>query len=254
MPTLTRVAEAAVEGCLVKPILLNFFQENQPFEFTMKMTRPLDRAPDYWFHASTHPSMPERALYEYLVHPERHAWEPMGYIGRMSTMFGTFTHEVVKAALDHLGVTVRPAGECPVCGLPRPDRRWPQAKTCNEHGGIDLETHSRGHLDAILDFKALGIFGWDLKTIKPYGLKDVPDMALEFFREKWPKYWWQCQEYMRLTGLRNFIVSFMGMGNPWDVREFHIPFDPQAAVEVEAKYRRVLAAVEKCDPSGLGLM
>jgi hypothetical protein len=80
------------------------------------------------------------------------------------------------------------------------------------------------------------------------GLKDVKDMDLEFFRDKWPQYWAQGQECMRLSGLRQYIFLFFTLGNPWDTREFHIPFDPEFAAETEAKYRKVIYHVDNKIP------
>ncbi len=45
---------------------------------------------------------------------------------------------------------------------------------------------------------------------------------------------------LRLTGLRKFIVLFQGIGNPWDLREYHVTFDPVAAYEIECKYLNAL--------------
>ena len=73
-------------------------------------------------------------------------------------------------------------------------------------------------------------------------------MDLDVFREKWPKYWAQMQECMRMTGLRRYIVFFQGLGNPWEQREFHIPYDAVFAAQTEAKYRRVLDHVNRGVP------
>jgi hypothetical protein len=242
MPTFTKISEQAAQGCLVKPLLINFFSGDSPFRVKMNLERSPDRPPDNWFHASTHPTMTARELYLYMAHPEAQQRELAGYVGKMSMMFGTIMHEVVRQALIQLKVVVPvPQGFCRACGLPQP-------RMCKEHGGIHEETRSRGHLDAILNFGDDGIRGFDLKTIRPLGLNKVPDMVLEFFIEHWPKHYYQFQEYMRLTGLRNFIVLYMSLGNPWEFREFHIPFDPAIGLEIETKYRAVLAAVERGTP------
>jgi hypothetical protein len=174
--------------------------------------------------------------------------EDFGYVGRMSVMFGTIMHEVNRQALYHLGLMVPvPSGICMACGLMQP-------RLCREHGVSQPETRSRGHLDGILYFGPQPlpqtlplvfahehIWGFDLKTIKNVILGKAPDMDEAFFRERWPAYWWQVQEYMRLTGLSKYIVLFQGIGNPWDLREYHIQADPAAAYEIETKYLNALA-------------
>ncbi len=239
MPNFRGIAEQAADGCLVKPLLINFFQSDAPFRLKLDVARSGDRPPDDWFHASTHPLMTDRELYLYLTRSPDMAREPMGYVGKMSTFFGTIGHEVTRQALIQLKVVVPvPKGTCAACGLPQPSK-------CKEHGASDPATRSRGHLDAILDLRdQAGTYGFDLKSIYPMGLNKVPDMNLDFFIEKWPRHHAQANEYMRLTGLRRFIFLYMGMGNPWEWREFHIPFDPVLALRTEEKYRRVLEAVK----------
>lgn len=241
MPVFDSIAKEAAEGCLIKPILLDFFQRDQQLQVTLHIDRTMDRPYDGWFHSSTHPLQDEHALWMYLAHPKLVKREAMGYIGAMSTMFGTITGEVLKAALSSAGIAIKvPSGTCPACGLPQPAK-------CREHGACQPETRSRGHLDDIADFGGEGTYGIDWKTIKPYGLKGVPDMDAEAFRLKWPKYYAQGQDYMRMTGLRRFIFMFVGLGNPWMMREFHIEFDPVFAYQIECKYKRVIDAWQNDD-------
>ena len=168
MPVFSGVAEHAAEGCLVKPLMLQFFQDPDiEFEFDLSVLRPTPRKPDGWFHASTHPLASARELYVYLTAPPgAYLPERMGYVGWMSTMFGTLTHTVVEAALERMGVVVPlPPGPCVACGRPRRPKgaRPSQRKYCDEHGGIHAETISRCHLDSILNFGPQGTFGFDLK-------------------------------------------------------------------------------------------
>lgn len=242
MPNFRGIAEHAAAGCLVKPLILQIFQdEDFPFQFDLHVQRSGWRPPDGWFHASSHPVMSEMELYAYLTHPELIERENMGYIGIMSTMFGSFLHEIMKAALSQTKVWVPVAqGTCPACGRTQP-------APCNEHGVADISTRSRGHLDGILNFGSFGTFGWDLKSAKALALTKCPDMVTDYFKEHWPHYYGQVQEYMRLSGLRKFIVSFIGVGNPWPMLEYHIDYDPIYALLVEQKYRRVLAAQRRGD-------
>jgi hypothetical protein len=253
MPTFETIAKYVAAGCLVKPLLVNFFTSGEAFKLTIHTAKPQPRAPDGWFHASTHPGLTEGQLITYLTMPKKEDPEDFGYLGRMSVLYGTIMHEVTRQALYQLGLMVPVReGTCPACGFPQP-------RHCREHGASQPETRSRGHLDGILCFEPRiygqlppghrrdldpeHIWGFDLKTIKNVLLAKAPDMDEAFFKERWPEYWWQVQEYMRLTGLRRYIVLFQGIGNPWDLREYHVMADPVAAYQIEAKYRSVLARV-----------
>jgi hypothetical protein len=235
---LRTAAKFAAEGCLVKPLLLQFFQdETISFDFRLKTEWTRNREPDGWFHASSHPSMTEDELVAYLTLPQKR--EPMTYVGTMSTLFGSVVHAVVRSSLDQMGVLVPlPPGDCITCGHPRSGK-----SACYEHGALDKATHSRGHLDGILSLGRDGVRGLDIKTIKmwgTYGLKDAPDMDLAYFRQTWPKYYAQGQDYMRMTGLRQFIVFFMALGNPWEMREYHFNYDHEFAFGIETRYRNAL--------------
>jgi hypothetical protein len=147
-----------------------------------------------------------------------------------------------------------PPGDCPACGKPRrPLRARPALKYCTEHGFVHGPTRARCHLDAILRFSGEE-YGFDLKTVYPLGLRKtkdreaVRDMDSAQFKERWPGYWAQMQECMRLSGLRRYIVLFLTMGSPWELREFHFDFDPEFAAETEEKYRYVLGRVERGEP------
>jgi len=196
--------------------------------------------------------MTEDQLLDYLMFPQYAPRDGMGWNGHLGTLFGTVTHGVFGAALDQMGITVPlPEGPCVACGQPRPRKGQLARKgQCGEHAGVHPETRSRGHLDKILDLGSRGIRGFDLKTRFKRGLNGMPDMDLDYFREKFPGYYWQAQDYMRITGLRRYIVLFFEMGLPWEMREYHFDFDPMIAFEIENKYRRVL---ERARAKGLVL-
>ncbi|MCW2929899.1 MAG: hypothetical protein JWM19_861 [Actinomycetia bacterium] len=254
MPTLTSgMAEFAAEGCLVKPLFYNFIMDPKATALNLLVERPVQREPDGWFHASQHPLAGEKDLYLWMtgqLPPEQ-----MGYVSLMSVMFGSLLHAPVEAFLDWMGASVPlPPGECPACGRQRrPLRARPSSKYCTEHGFAHLATRARCHLDAILKFGD-ELYGFDFKSIYIYGFaktKDraaIRDMDAGQFRERWPGYWAQMQECMRLSGLRKYIVMFLTMGNPWDTREFHFDFDPQFAADTEEKYRYVLDRVRREEP------
>lgn len=239
MPTLTRMGEQAAAGCLVKPLFYQWVMAAEATSLNLLVDRPVQRKPDQWFHASQHPLATHRELWLWLA--GRTAPEDMGYTSKMAVMFGSLSHAVFEAFLDWMRASEPlPEGECPACGKPRrPLRARPSNAYCTEHGFIHRETQSRCHLDAILNLGGER-YGFDLKTIWPLGLRGVKDMDLAVFREKWPRYWAQMQECMRLSGLRQYIVLFLTMGSPWELREYHIPFDPEFAAATEEKYRKVL--------------
>jgi hypothetical protein len=264
MPKFDTIARYAAEGCLVKPLFHQFILDpSATTNLNLLVERPMPRQPDGWFHASQHPRMSERDLYLWMTGQSEP--EEMDYKSLMSVFFGTLGHAVNEAFLDWMGVSVPlPPGDCPACGRPRRAlRARPSSRYCTEHGAVHEPTRARCHLDAILDFDRqnhLGLgwqrtgiplphwHGYDFKTIYPMGLGKVRDMDLDAFREKWPHYWCQMQECMRITGLRRYIVFFLSQGFPWDTREFHIPFDPEFAAETEAKYLAVLSHVERKVP------
>lgn len=252
MPTFDHVAKFAAAGCLLKPLLIQFYTSGEAFKLRIETAKPLDRAPDGWFHASAHPGLTEGQLVAYLDGFAKDQPEDFGYIGRMSVMFGTIMGEVTRQALNHLGLMVPvPLGRCRACGYTQP-------RECREHGACHEPTRSRGHLDGIIRFGpprsdwhgTEDVWGYEGKTIKNAILAKAPDMDEEFFKERWPAYWWQVQEYMRLTGLGRFIVLFQGIGNPWDLREYHVQSDPQAAYDVETKYLNALARAGHPWPPG----
>lgn len=245
MPVLTTLAEMADDGCLVKPLFYQWVIGAESIPLNLLVERPTQRAPDGWFHASAHPLATPRQLWLWLA--GKTVPEQMGYTSLMAVMFGSLSHAVFEAFLDWMGVSEPLApGQCPACGRPRrPLRARPSRNYCTEHGFIHQETRARCHLDGILVFDGER-YGFDLKTIWPLGLRGskdreaVRDMDAAQFKERWPHYWAQMQECMRLSGLRRYIVLFLTMGSPWELREFHIDFDPVFAAKTEEKYRAVI--------------
>jgi hypothetical protein len=250
------MADSAVAGCLVKPVIAAFMASGEPLKITIRVDRPLEHAPDGWFHASSHPSLPVEKLVEYLQAPQVVSGEQIGYVGGMSVTVGTIMGDLARQILEKKKIAIVPrSAACIACGLPQP-------RKCREHGAMHIATRSRGHLDGVLWFKGRVndlpgnlsdipgwawpyLWGYDHKTAKTMTLKDIPEMDEDAFHVKWPKYWWQAQEYMRMTGLRRYIVVVQGIGNPWTMKEFHILFSPDAADGIERRYaeaRRLVAA------------
>lgn len=75
-------------------------------------------------------------------------------------------------------------------------------------------------------------------------LGKIKDLDIEAFMATWPDYYAQAQEYLRMTGLQVSVVLFLGMGFPWEIREFHIPANPQFQADTANKYRSVMAHAE----------
>lgn len=264
MPKFDTIARYAAEGCLVKPLFHQFIQDpSSTTKLNLLVERPVPRQPDGWFHASQHPLMGERELYLWMTGQSEP--EEMDYKSLMSVMFGTLMHAVNEAFLDWMGVSVPlPPGDCPACGRPRRAlRARPSSRYCTEHGAVHEPTRARCHLDAILEFSGRKLtwdmdlsdaWGYDFKTIYPMGFRAtkerpaIRDMDAAQFRERWPHYWAQMQECMRIKGLSRYIVFFLTQGFPWDTREFHIPFDPKFAAETYEKYMAVLSHVERQVP------
>lgn len=204
--------------------------------------RHVERSPDGWFHPSTHPGWTERSLYAYLTQPAALDLRGWNYEGRLSANLGTMAHELIKEALIDDGALIRPDGDvCDSCLLPRKGR----GLKCNEHGFSDTFTMSRGHIDGMLHPRlGLGVGGMDLKTSNGMSMKNLTNGDVEFFRTKWPYYYDQMQEYMRISGLRFFIVLFLSMGFPWEMKEVRVDYDEVRAFEIERKYLRVREAAE----------
>lgn len=229
----------ATEGLIVKPLLHKYFYEAKfPKEWSVAFRQENTfRDPDGWFHPSSHPLLEPRQLWFYLTQPGSWHKEPFDYAIRMSILMGSALHDFVEMAMEDLGLLVRPKGICPTC-----HRRQPQ--DCKEHGFADEETKTRGHLDGVIIWGKLPehVGGFEFKTANPFTLKDIKDNDIAAFKKKWPYYYAQIQEYMRISGLRRFVVIFFAMGNPWEMSEFLIEYDVKFSFDIESRYRLALTA------------
>lgn len=229
---------------IIKPLLLRYFNDAQfpdTHTVTFRKEESEDRVPDGWFHPSEHPTKTERQLYYYLAEPDKwRGWRP-DYTLRMSVLMGSAVHDFGEMALKDLGLLMQPSGICVACGMPQPS-------VCKEFGARDEETRSRGHMDGILNLVTLGMGGFELKTCHPMAITKIQDGDVAAFRKKWPYYYAQIQEYMRMTGLPYYIVLFFGMGNPWEMREFRIEADLVFQQQTKNKYMAVRRAVERGRP------
>jgi hypothetical protein len=235
----------AAEGAVVAP-LLRLYLSRGDFPTGKKLEMPGlgSREPDGWFHPSSHPTMDERKLYHYLAEPKLWVPEDFSFELRMSVTVGTLMHGIVQVILEDLGLWQMPTGTCPCCNRPHGRRRG----QCSEPGVWDPVLGRRGHMDGVLLTKQFGMVGYDLKTMNHFSIAKMPDMDCDYMRAKHPYYYGQMQEYMALSGLRMMVMVFMGMGLPWHIREVQVPYDEQYVMELEAKYRRVRAAVAAGQP------
>ena len=84
--------------------------------------------------------------------------------------------------------------------------------------------------------------------------KGILDLDLDEYRRRFPEYYAQNQEYMRMSGRRMVIVLFMYMGFPWEMAEIHVPYDPAFAGAIRDKYLAVRqAAADQRDLGCCGL-
>lgn len=230
----------AKKGLIVKPILHNYLYDAEFPNFTIKFNKGNgNRAPDDWFHPSTHPLWTPRALYSYLAHPQLMIPEKKPYMGTLSVTMGTAMHGFVDMCLKEANWLAIPKDDCPVCG----DRK---KSKCTEWGVLDLEVRERGHGDGV----SLDGDWYEFKTSNELSTKirRAEDLDLEYFKANWPDYYAQVQSYMRMSGHRRAIVLFFILGYPWPMKEFHVPFDRQYSTEIRDKYLRVREAVAATTP------
>lgn len=223
-PQFRNLARQVTSGLVLAPILTTYLHDAKyPPEFNVAFSNHGgSRAPDGWFHPSTHPRQPARQLYYYMAEPEKVVSEPLEYMGALSTTMGTAIHGFVQMCLKDQGCLVD-----------------------DEVYVENAETRSRGSMDGVLQLPSYeSPVGFEFKTSNQMKLNGIVDNDVEAFRHKWPHYYSQVTEYMRISGLRKFIVLFMAMGYPWTLKEFQIDYDLSHAMEIETKYRQVLHAVE----------
>jgi hypothetical protein len=82
-----------------------------------------------------------------------------------------------------------------------------------------------------------GVF--EAKSSNPNKARGLEDNDLEMFREKWPEYYLQVQDYMEASGLRQTIMLIAVLGFPWKLIEIQVPYDPAAVIMLRRKYQTV---------------
>lgn len=232
------------QGLLVKPVLHNYLYDARFPAFDLHFEKQdMERAPDNWFHPSTHPTMHPRVLYQYLAHPEVFPVEKKQYMGTLAVTLGKVVHEFIEVCLGDAGIRPAELQRCTTC---------PPRKKCTEPGVLDEELGERGHMDGLLTFegipnvpeeKVFPVFEFKTGHDNFSRLTKIEDLDLDTFRTKWPDYYAQQQRYLRMSKRRWSIVLMMEVSYPFVMREFHVPYDIAFNAQVDAKYRQVRQAV-----------
>jgi hypothetical protein len=237
-------------GLEVLPLINNYFNAGNRPDVNFRLTpHPLDQvAGDDWFHPSTHPTWDERALYHYLTEPENLFPDPPDMSSTLAKDFGSMCHQYIQGAMENIGILPRDLQACQSC---------PPEKDCREPGFEDPEVGTRGHADGILDLpnRVRGEALFEFKSAGDFGgrrMLKLDNLDVDGFRETWPDYYAQAICYQKLSGRRLSIVLMMGLGFPFHLREFHIPYDMAYANEIWGKYARVRQAVADQRPEVCG--
>jgi hypothetical protein len=235
-PAFRSVISDLSKGLVLKPLVQSYLFDAQFPGIDLHIgadEHSLAHGPDGWFHPSTHPLWPARQLWFYQRHPEAIITEPKEYMGTLSITFGKLTHKFMQLCLSDLGVLVRPTME--------------EILADAEPGVEDALHRSRGHFDGELSLTVPGypedkLQLFEFKTRSPKA-RVIDDLDLDAFMAKYPDYYAQVQEYMRMSGLRLAIVLFFSMGFPWEMTEIHVPYSRAFAEGVREKYANVLQLV-----------
>lgn len=223
------------QGTVLKPLLHSYLYEAVwPEDFAITFKKGSSRRdPDGWFHPSEHPLWPHRMLWFYLTQPDKLLPEEFAYMNTLSVTFGSAAHGFIETCLKHLGVLLT-AEELAAEGF--------EVNLKNgEPVARDRAVGSTGHMDGVLRLhlpaapdRKLHLF--EFKTSNERKLSRIEDLDLQAFIETWPGYYAQAQEYLRMTGYAYVIVLFMALGYPWEMREFHVPANPQFQNDTAGKY------------------
>lgn len=234
-----RTLSQAKAGLVIKPLLQNYLHGHEWGEdFVVHFNAgKQDRKPDGWFHPSSHPLMPERMLYWYLA-GDKWLNEPMDYFGVISVTMGTAVHDFIEFCLTDMGIRLN-REELIDAGF-----EVPEDPAKSEPLVSDVVTGARGAMDGVVKLPDGSLAAFEFKTTGPMHLRSVNDLDLAWFRDKWPGYYAQLQEYLRLSGLSQAIVIIMGLSYPWDMIEVHMPADEFFQMDLRKKYLSVRADVE----------
>lgn len=219
-PVFRKALDSIVHGGILAPAIRSYLMDPKFTGFDVSVRGLNTRKPDKFFHPSTHPSWSRRALYVYLSAPELIDSSPANPMSVFSMTAGTIWHEIIgKILCDEVGLLSEV--EVPV--------------QCSETG-------SRGSMDGIVSGRE-EIF--ELKTAKDLVVNRIK--SSDDYIEKYPSYYLQAQEYMRMSGFRTERVLLMANTFPFEMREFVLDYDEEVAQSIRTKYLDVRSAVDRGD-------
>lgn len=239
------VTEDARKGLVVKPLLHSFLYDAKwPKDFSVVFKKGSNRRdPDGWFHPSEHPSWTERQLYYLLTQPDRMEAEVLDYMSTLSVTMGSAMHGFIDFCLRSMDLLLD-KDECAKIGIGWTDE-------LGEPAVVDSEAGSRGHMDGVLKNIWMPHHPdernplFEFKTTNQFAVSKLEDLDLDGWREMFPSYYAQAQEYLRMSRRKVSIVVMMQMGSPWSLREIHVPYNDTYATSVARKYLSVKRAVSE---------
>jgi hypothetical protein len=220
-PTLKKVVAGANQGEKILPVLRAYLYDPSFPSFDVHVHGSRTRAPDGWFHPSTHPTWGARQLWYYLVAPDKLVGEPLDPLGAMATTAGNFWHSFISMVGIESGIL-----------------------KAVDVAVQDDETGARGEMDGELSDE-----GFEFKTMNEMKLSRLPKGGPEdaevllWLQTRAPQYYGQVQEYMRLSGYERFRMVILHTGYPFDMREILVPRNEAFINQVRDKYLLVRQAV-----------
>lgn len=221
-PNFKKLLAGVSQGEVVIPILRAALWSPDFKGFNVDVPGFVHRDPDNWFHPSSHPRWPARMLYWYLVAPDKLVGEPFDPLGTMAVTQGHFWHGFTGQVLTQSKYLL---------GL--------------EVGAEDRKTGARGKMDGVTRDEEV----FELKTMNDRRLdrieKGAPDdpAVVASFKKICPDYYYQGQEYMRLSGLQRWRGLIMSLSYPFPMREIVLDPDREVQHEIKEKYLMVRQAV-----------
>lgn len=208
------LAELSKEWLIV-PILRAELMKKTFKGFSLRVEGWKPRPYDGKFHPSTHATWSARQLALYLTHPEDLLGEDFDLTSILAITQGKFWHLFVQKVLLRHGILQR--AELPI---------------------HDDELNITGHIDGLgADFSL-----FELKTMNDWKLGKIH--TLEVYRELYPEYYAQNQDYLMVTGHSVMRVVLMSMSSPYHMVEFVVPADDVFQKEQREKYLEALALAE----------
>ena len=170
------------------------------------------RAYDGWFHPSEHPAWAPRALMIYLVAPDLLAPRMFQASDILAMTAGSIWHAVIQHIFEEMDL---------VSGIEVP----------LEHPA----TNARGKADAMREGEIV-----EIKTMRDMLLRKIE--SPEDYIARFPGYYSQALEYMRMSGVRKERVLLIAVTYPFEMKEFVIEYDMLQAAEIEHRYRVAIQA------------